>query len=86
MCLCYVDTREGTPLPDYTEQIDQAISDPSSVTVDGTSVSARPIPELIEAAKFADEQALAQQTNRRGGRRSGWAGLAPAQVIPPGGV
>jgi hypothetical protein len=37
---------------DLDSQIEQAADDPQLITVDGTTVQSRPIPELIEADKY----------------------------------
>jgi hypothetical protein len=76
-------------VPDLTDQLDtldQAIADPAAASVDGQSVTANPVPAVIEGIKFRQEVAAATGTNANGGKRSGWGGLRPAQAVLPGGI
>ncbi len=58
----------------------------ASATVGGQSAtSIDPLKQLEIADKLAARQ-LAGQVNPNGGARSGWAGLRPARVVPPGAV
>ncbi len=69
--------------PDLTDAIEAAAAEPAVVTVDGASVTARSLRELIEADRYLKEQqALAAEGAT--GRRSGWGATRPARVVPPG--
>lgn len=67
------------------QQLEEAIAEPASATVDGQSATNRPIADVIAGAdKVAAARAVAG-TNANGGPRSGWNCLRPARIIPPGG-
>lgn len=53
---------------------------------DGQSAEGQPLPDLIAADKHLAAKTTLAVTNANGGSRSGWAGLRPARVIPPGGA
>ena len=58
----------------------------ASATTDGNSATAMdPLKQLEVADKLA-ARALGESANPNGGKRSGWAGLRPARVTPPGAV
>lgn len=61
-------------MTDITDQIETDALTPSSVSVDGQSVSARPLSELIEADKY-----LANKT----AATSGLKGLVRQRMKPP---
>lgn len=74
-------------MPDLTpEAIAAAAQEPASATVDGRSAAAVPIPDQIEAARFAAASDALAGTNDNGGPRSGWAFLRPARARPGGAV
>lgn len=50
-------------------------AEPASTSGDQGSASNRPIPEVIQADQYATAKTALSGTNRRGGRRCGWAGL-----------
>jgi hypothetical protein len=54
-------------MADLSEQIEQAGSDPATVSVDGLSVGAKPIGELIKADQYLAAKSAA--ANRRRGIR-----------------
>lgn len=61
------------------EQIAAAAVSPQSVTVDGTTVTARPLAEQIEAAKYLAGRKTARKN------KSGWASLRAARHTSDGG-
>lgn len=66
------------PDPPLTaDDIATAAKNPASAASDGNSVTAQPLRDQIEAAKFA----AANQKNASGRRRRGWS-FVP--IIPPG--
>jgi hypothetical protein len=71
-------------MPDLSELVETAAAKPASATVDGQSMSAVSIPDLIEAAHFQAGQAAVVGTNDNGGPKSGWRMTRPARVVPPG--
>ncbi|MBY0515100.1 MAG: hypothetical protein K2P78_14500 [Gemmataceae bacterium] len=64
-------------MADLSPQIEQAGSDPASVSVDGLTVAAKPVDQLIKA-----DQYLAAKSAASGRRR----GLRFSKVINPGTV
>jgi hypothetical protein len=64
-----------------SEALEQAVADPQAATVDGQSVDARPLPDLIAADKYAKARAALRGANANGGPRSGWNALRPAQAV-----
>ncbi len=62
-------------MADLSDQIEQAAADPASVSVDGQSVSARPIPEQIAADQYLAGKAAARKRRR---------GLSFTQLTTPG--
>ena len=65
-------------MPDLSDQIEQAASEPQSATVDGRSATAQPIPDLIAADIHLTSKEALDGTNANGGAVSGWRGLRPA--------
>jgi len=61
---------------DLDALMDQAASEPQSATVDGQSVAARPITELIELDKYRRKLAAAAARKSRG--------FGVSKIIPPG--
>ena len=66
-----------TPLDDA---IQTAALDPASATVDGQSVTSRPVADII----LADQYAAARRAQKAG--RVGWAAVHRSQVIPPSAI
>lgn len=64
-------------LPDATEQITQALSDPASISGDGITVQSRTIDEQIKGLQFG---AMLETLNKR--RR----GIRYTQMLPQGPV
>jgi hypothetical protein len=64
------------------ESIAEAATQPAEGSVDGRSAKAVPIPDQIEAAKFAAGAASVEGTNAGGGSRSGWGALRGAVGRP----
>jgi len=60
---------------DLSSQIEEAAADPQSVTVDGQTVSSRPLSELIEADRYLASKAAA---------RARKSGFRISKIIPPG--
>jgi hypothetical protein len=60
-------------VPDLSDQIEQAANDPAAASVDGQSVTATPIPDLIAADKYLAAKEAAAVTSPTGPRRSAWA-------------
>ena len=56
------------------ELVDAALA-PSSITVDGQSVSERPISEVLAAKKEIDRLNALAAANGNGGRVGGWGGV-----------
>ena len=61
-------------MPDLSDQINTSAAGPRQVTVDGNSVQAQPLPDLIAADRYLAEKAVA------GSRKSP---LRFARIIPP---
>lgn len=72
------------PDPVTADSIAEAAANPQSASVDGQQASAHPIPDQIEAAKFAASNTALDGTNDNGGPRSAWGRLRTARVNPPG--
>lgn len=73
-------------MPDLSDQIEQAATEPASATSDGQSASSHPLPDLVEADQYLAGKTAVTGDNASGGPRSGWGMLRPARVIPPGAV
>lgn len=59
-----------------TEAVEQVALGPKAVSVDGRSVQEHSIPDLIQAAKFAQAQATTSKPHR---------GMRFTKLVPPGG-
>lgn len=57
-----------------TEELVDAALAPSSISVDGQSISERPIADLLAAKKEIDRLAALAAANGNGGRVGGWGG------------
>lgn len=68
-----------------TQTLEDALAEPTSASVDGQSVTSRPIQDLIAGEDKLAAKTIAAGVNANGGPRSGWNGLRPARIIPPGG-
>lgn len=77
-----------TPAPptDLAAEIARTAADPQSVTVDGETVAAQPLPDLIKADQYLAAKKSLAGSAARGGSRSLWNALRPAQAVPPGAV
>jgi len=64
------------------EYFEQAADDPASATSDGLTVQSRSVDDLIKLDDHLQKKA-ARAASRR---RTGWAKLKIAQVVPPGTV
>lgn len=64
------------------ETLEQAANDPASATSDGLTVQSRSVDELIKLDEHLQKRAARAASTRR----SGWAKLRMAQVVPPGTV
>jgi hypothetical protein len=74
-------------VPDLdADTIAAAAMKPASASQDGRAATAVSIPDQIKALEKLEAQASVSGTNQNGGHRSGWAGLRPARVVPPGAV
>lgn len=71
-------------MPDLSDQIEQAASDPASASSDGQAATARPIADLIAADQYLKSQAAL--ANSDGSPRSGWGAVSIARAVPPGAV
>lgn len=56
-------------MPDLSDTIEEAASDPQSASIDGRSATARPIKDLIEADRYLAEKEAAQSSTTRLGVR-----------------
>jgi hypothetical protein len=73
-------------MADLSTTIETAAGNPSSASVDGQSVNARPLTEVIEADRYLKGNDALAGTNLNSGPRSGWGCLRTARAIPPGAV
>lgn len=64
------------------EIFEQAASDPASATSDGLTVQSRSVDDLIKL----DEHLQKKAAVARSSRKSAWARVRMAQVVPPGTV
>jgi hypothetical protein len=64
-------------MPDLTDDIETAAAKPKSVVIDGNTVTAHSLPELVQADKHLKaDDSVNTQTNR---------GLRFNKLVPPGG-
>jgi len=73
-------------VPDLSEIIESEAALPASSSSDGQSAEGQPLPHLVAADKHLNTKTALAGDNGNGGSRSGWRGLRPARVIPPGGA
>lgn len=73
-------------MPDLTDTIAAEAELPLKSESDGQSAEGQPLDKLVAADKHLAAKAALSGTNANGGPRSGWGGLRPARVIPPGGA
>lgn len=68
-------------MPDISDTIETTASDGvQSASADGRSVTAVPLPDLIQADKYLAGKTAAEGTNDNGGPRSLWTRLRPAKA------
>jgi hypothetical protein len=68
------------------ESIAEAATQPVSVSIDGQSAQAVPIPDQIQALQNQKTQEALAGNNASGGPKSGWNKLRIAKAVPPGAV
>lgn len=74
------------PDPVDADSIAEAAASPQSASVDGQQAAAHPIPDQIEAAKFAAvDTALTGTNSTGGGPVSGWSKMRTARAKNCGG-
>ena len=66
-------------MADLSDTIEDAASDPQSATIDGRSVTSRPIKDLIDADRYLAEKVATQSTTTR-------LGVRFFNTSPPGAV
>jgi len=71
---------------DLSDTIEQVAGEPAKAQGGAGSAESHPLPDLIAADKHLAAKAATAGTNSAGGPRSGWRGLRPGRVIPPGAV
>lgn len=72
-------------MPDLTPQIEDLATDGvQSASVDGRSVTAVPLDQLIEADKYLKSLEAVEDPSPSGGPKSAWRGLRMGRAIPPG--
>lgn len=69
-------------MADLTDDIESQAAKPSNVTVDGQSVSQRPLGELIEADKYLKANTATSDSGNSSG--NGYRGLTFFKFRPPG--
>ena len=73
-------------MPDLTDIIASEAELPLISESDGQSAQGQPLPDLIAVDKHLAAKTALAGDNGKGGSRSGWRGLRPGRVVPPGGV
>jgi hypothetical protein len=73
-------------VPDLTDTIASEAQLPAKSASDGQEAEGQPLPDLVAADKHLKTSAALSGDNGAGGPKSGWRGLRPGRVVPPGGV